>query len=87
VLLQLGLYLEEYLANNPTVNYLFTEADNANAPKNLKQTYQNRLERVVWKNQEFIQLATEDDTEGVGTHSYRKFPQIMLEDVAASLMR
>ena len=28
----------------------------------------------MWKNAEFIALATEDDTEGVGTHSYRTFP-------------
>ena len=28
----------------------------------------------MWKNAEFIALATEDDEEGVGTHSYRKFP-------------
>jgi hypothetical protein len=29
---------------------------------------------VVWKNQDFKDLAEEDDTEGVGTHSYRKCP-------------
>jgi hypothetical protein len=28
----------------------------------------------VWKNQEFILLATDEEEEGLGTHSYRKFP-------------
>jgi hypothetical protein len=73
VLLQLGIYLEEYL-HHPNADYLFTEFNTENATKNLKQTYRNRLERVVWKNREFKDLAEEDDTEGVGTHSYRKFP-------------
>ena len=73
-LMNLGLYLEEFLGHFPDATYLFTEAVGDNAPKNLKQTYRNRLERVVWKHQEFKELAEEDDTEGIGTHSYRKFP-------------
>jgi Transcriptional activator of glycolytic enzymes len=74
VLLHLGIYLEEYLGHHPNATYLFTEAEGERAPLNLKQTYRNRLERVVWKNQEFILLATDEEEEGVGTHSYRKFP-------------
>jgi hypothetical protein len=66
--------MEEYLGKYPTADYLFTDATTEKAPTNLKQTYRNRLEKVVWKHQEFNELATNDDTEGVGTHSYRKFP-------------
>jgi hypothetical protein len=74
VLLHLGIYLEEFLSRSPNSTYLFTDSDTDNAPKNLKQTIRNRLERVVWKKQEFIDLQTEDDEDGIGTHSYRKGP-------------
>ena len=72
--LNLGLYLEETLSRNPDQVYLFTDATGNNAAVNLKQTYRKRLERVVWSQDEFTALATEEDEEGVGTHSYRKFP-------------
>jgi hypothetical protein len=74
VLLQLGLYLEEYLSHFPNADYLFTDTTGDNAAMNTKQTYRNHLERVVWNYNEFKALAQEDDEEGVGTHSYRKFP-------------
>ena len=74
LLMNLGIYAEEMLGRHPNAVYLFTDATSDKAPGNLKQTYRNRLEKIVWRNQEFIALATEDDSEGVGTHSYRKFP-------------
>jgi hypothetical protein len=74
VLLHLAIYLEETLSRNPNQVYLFTDSTADKAPKNLIQTYRKRLEKVVFKNPEFTALATDDDEEGVGTHSYRKFP-------------
>lgn len=74
LILNFAIYLEETLARNPNQEYLFTDATTERAPKNLIQTYRKRLEKVVWKHEEFKSLATEDDKEGVGTHSYRKYP-------------
>jgi hypothetical protein len=74
LLLNFAVYLEETLSRNPQQVYLFTDSTTANGPVNLIQTYRKRLEKVIWKNREFAALATEDDEEGVGTHSYRKFP-------------
>jgi hypothetical protein len=51
VLLHLGIYLEDFLALSPNSTYLFTDSTTDNAPKNLKQTIRNRLEKVVWKSQ------------------------------------
>jgi hypothetical protein len=45
----------------PGAKYLFTEKDNDGAPKNLIAQYRSRLENLVWKNQEFIALASEDE--------------------------
>ena len=72
--LNLGIYLEEMLSHFPNSQYLFTDSTSDNAVKNLISNYRNRLEKVVWKNAAFKALASEDDDEGVGTHSYRKFP-------------
>ena len=36
--------------------------------------YRSRLQKDVWAHEDFIRLADEDDDEGIGTHSYRKFP-------------
>jgi hypothetical protein len=74
ILLHLAIYLEETLSCNPNQEYLFTDSTAEKAPKNLIQTYRKRLEKIVFKNPEFIALATDDDEEGVGTHLYRKFP-------------
>lgn len=74
ILLNLANYLEEYLRLFPDAKYLFTDKDTETAPKNLIAQYRGRLEKVVWKNQDFMALAAEDDEQGVGTHSYRKFP-------------
>ena len=85
VLLNLGNYLEEYLCLTPQAQYLFTDATGEKAPKNLIAQYRNRLERVVWKNQEFQDLETEeDDGQGIGTHSYRKFPSNFARNVGNS---
>ena len=74
LLLNFGVYMEEMLSRNPEQEYLFTDSTLKNAASNLKQTYRKRLEAVVWKNAEFQALKSEDDEEGVGTHSYRKYP-------------
>jgi Transcriptional activator of glycolytic enzymes len=74
LLLNFAIYLEETLSRNPDQLYLFTDSTADNGPKNLIQTYRKRLEKTVWKHEEFIALANEDDEEGVGTHSYRKCP-------------
>lgn len=74
ILLTLGLYLEEYLRQHPNARYLFTERDGRNAVKNLRSTFRQRLEKVVWVDEEFDALVDVDDEEGIGTHSYRKFP-------------
>jgi hypothetical protein len=74
LLLNFAIYLEETLSRNPNQVYLFTDATSDKAPKNLIQTYRKRLEKVVWNHEEFKALATDDDEEGVGTHSYRKNP-------------
>jgi hypothetical protein len=47
VLLHLGIYLEDFLARLPNSTYLFTDSRTDNAPKNLKQTIRNRLEKVA----------------------------------------
>jgi hypothetical protein len=69
-----AIYLEEMLRHNPEQLYLFTESTAANTPKNLIQTYRKRLEKVIWGHRDFKALETDDDEEGVGMHSYRKFP-------------
>ena len=74
LLLNFAIYLEETLSRNPDQLYLFTDSTSDNAPKNLIQLYRKQLEKVVWKHQEFKALEEENNTEGVGTHSYRKFP-------------
>jgi len=73
--LHLAAYLELYVGRYPDMHYLFTDAPptDKNAVKNLISQYRNRLKAVVWENQEFIALEDEDDEDGVGTHSYRKF--------------
>jgi hypothetical protein len=74
LLLNFAVYLEDMLGHYPNCTYLFTDNNDEKAPKNLITTYRNTLERIVWKNEQFKALETEDDEEGVGTHSYRKHP-------------
>ena len=74
LLLNFGVYLEVMLGLYPDCTYLFTDSTTNNAVKNLTATYRNRLEAVVWKHAEFKAMETKDDEEGIGTHSYRKYP-------------
>ncbi|KAI2493261.1 hypothetical protein MHU86_21298 [Fragilaria crotonensis] len=39
-----------------------------------KSQYRSRIQKEVWLHEDFKRLADEDDEDGVGTHSYRKFP-------------
>ena len=47
VILNLAIYLEEFLRIFPNAEYLFTENVGEKAPKNLIQQYRSRLEKVV----------------------------------------
>ena len=42
--LNLGIYLEEYLRRYPNAKYLFTEADDDEALKRLKQNHRNNMD-------------------------------------------
>jgi hypothetical protein len=70
LMINLVIYLKETLSRDPNQVHMFTNATADNAPKNLIPTYCKRLEKVIGKHQEFKALETEDDEEGVGTHSY-----------------
>ena len=83
-LLNFAIYLEEFLRYHPNAKYLFTENETENAPKNLISQYRGRLERVVWNDPEFIALEEEDDDDGIGTHSYQKFPSNYARQVGMS---
>ena len=75
VVYHLAIYLEEFLNQHPRAVLLFTEqTPGPNAVKNLISRYRSRIQKEVWMHEEFKQLADEDDEDGVGTHSYRKFP-------------
>jgi hypothetical protein len=75
VLYNLANYMEMWIGQNQNVKHLFTNnKDEEKRPTNMKQQYQNQIECLVWKNNEF--KALEDETEphnGLGTHSKRKF--------------
>lgn len=85
--LNFGIHLEEHLRRHPDSSCLFTDAATAKVPKNLIAQCRNRMEKAVWKNQDFKALETEDDKEGTGTHSCRKFPSNLPVDVAALQMK
>ncbi|KAI2506250.1 hypothetical protein MHU86_8185 [Fragilaria crotonensis] len=75
VVYNLAIYLEEFLSQHPRAILLFTEqAPGPNAVKNLICRYRSRIQKEVWLHEDFKRLADEDDEDGVGTHSYRKFP-------------
>jgi Transcriptional activator of glycolytic enzymes len=75
VIYHLAIYLEEFLSQYPQAVLLFTEqAPGPNVVKNLISRYRSRLQKDVWVHEDFKRLADEDDDEGIGTHSYRKFP-------------
>ena len=76
VIYHLAIYLEGFLSQyySQTV-LLFTEkAPGLNAVKNLISRYRSRLKTEVWEYKDFKRLADKGDEEGIGTHSYRKFP-------------
>ena len=71
--LNLAVYLEEFLRRNPGAKYLFTEDDDDGAPERLKSNHRNNMDRHVFKNDEFMAMALESDShQGLGTHSFRK---------------
>lgn len=74
--LQVGIWLEESIRRYPQARYLFCcDDDDRSAPNKLKANHRNNLERHVWSKEEFKELEDEDDRdEGIGTHSYRKYP-------------
>lgn len=74
VLINFAVHLKEHLGIFPSASHLFTDSTSESAVKNLIATHRKRLEKLTWKNKAFVQLATEDNEEGVGTHSHRKFP-------------
>ena len=72
-LLNLAMCLEECLRRNPNAKYLFTEDMDDGAPARLKQNHRNNMDRHVFKNDEFVEMAVESDQSvGLGTHSFRK---------------
>lgn len=82
-----GIHLEDMLGLCPDAKCLFTDATGERAPKNLIQTCRNRLEKIVWPHEQFKALAADDDDEGVGTHSHRKFLATVQEAVERHRMR
>jgi hypothetical protein len=74
VMINLGVYLEMYLELFPQAKYLYTDNDDGNAPANLIAQYRGRIEVVVWDSNEFEAVVDDEDEEGIGTHSYRKYP-------------
>jgi len=70
--LNLAIYLDSHLEWSPTAKYLFTEDMDDGAPKHLKQNVRNNLNRHVLKHEEFMDLADEDEEQGIGLHSRRK---------------
>jgi len=71
--LNLAIYLEEHLRRTPGAKYLFTDDLDDQAPTRLKTNHRNNMDRHVFKNDEFCQMALEsDEHKGLGTHSFRK---------------
>jgi hypothetical protein len=79
MLVHMSTYLEVWLSRNRAdVRFLFSSGrGDITAPKNLNQTYVNRLKTVVFQNEEFQtledQMGAEGDRKGFGGHSLRKF--------------
>lgn len=75
----LAVYLEAWLRMNlQTVRFLFTsDMCNVNGPSRLNQNYINKVRKTAWENAEFKaledQVGAEDDRQGIGGHSLRKF--------------
>lgn len=68
-------YLEMWLTSNSDATHLWTNNEDVKkGPHNIKQQYRNRIDRVVWQNEEFEALEDEPESHnGLGTHSGRKF--------------
>ena len=75
VIFNLAIYLEEFLSQHPGAVLLFTEQPpGPKTTKNLINRYRGRIKMEVWSHEDFKRLADEDDEDGIGTHSYRKYP-------------
>ena len=71
-ILNLALYLEQFLGWYPDSDFLFTEKAGDHAADNLIAQYRGRLDKDVFKTEAFELLATLGQAGGVGTHSFRK---------------
>ena len=88
ILLNVGVYLEDMLGRFPNCTYLFTDSTTAQAPKNLIQTFWNRLERTVWNDADFKALQDEStDAAGVEHTPTGSLHRTMPVDVDAALMK
>ena len=75
VIFNLAIYLEDFLSQHPGAVLLFTEQPpGPKTTKNLINRYRGRIKMEVWSHEDFKRLADEDDEDGIGTHSYRKYP-------------
>ena len=70
--LNLAVYLEEHLRRHPGAKHLFTGDMDDKAPARLKQNHRNNVTKHVLKNEQFMDLAYEDEEQGIGMHSWRK---------------
>ena len=76
-ILWLAIYMERWLQKHPQAVFLFTNNNHImKGPENIKRQYKNRVQRLVWNDEEFKSLldVTGDDADkGLGTVSCRKF--------------
>ena len=74
LLIALILHFETFLEVNPEAKYMFTKADDDEAPNRLKTNYRTVLKKAVWDKQEFKDLSEDGEEGDIGTHSKRKLP-------------
>lgn len=75
ILIALAIYLEQDLEWHQDAEWLFTSNLGEDAPINLKSQWRKRLEKDVWNHADFKALTpTTLRDNGIGTHSYRKYP-------------
>ena len=72
--LNMALYMEQFLGWYPDAYHLFTEKDDEHAPDQLIQRFRQRLDKDCFKNPDFENLTEGQQrlTGGAGTHSIRK---------------
>jgi len=61
-ILNFGTFLEEHLRRCPWATCLFTEDLDDGAPERLKSNHRNNMDRHVFKNDEFVAVALESDS-------------------------